>query len=62
MKVQMTVNYSNCGVYELDNLSDEVLGAIVRGMMQQCRDEKNDYNEVSFRVAKLGDNGDEIPF
>ena len=63
MKVQMHVNYSHIGTFDLDNLSDETLGALTRGMLQQARDEKGDYNEVSWKVAKLDDEtGDEIPF
>ncbi len=62
MKIQLHVNYCHCGNYELDNLSDEALGALTRGMLTQARDDDNKESDVSWKAAKLNDTGDEIPF
>ncbi len=62
MKVQMMVNYMHVGNYDLDKLSDETLGALTRGMLLQARDANDRETEVNWKVAKLDNDGDEIPF
>lgn len=51
MKVKISRSYSDIGNFELDKMSDEVLGAVVRAMVDKA-DERDDYKIVSLEVVK----------
>ncbi len=65
-RVQLTISYSECGQFDLEDLSNEVLGAITRAALNQSTiDAPNQsYRDVTWKpiLEKDSDTGDDIPF
>ena len=66
-RVQLVIGYSESGQFDLENLSDEVFGAVTRAALNQATNPDSTsfkYQDVTWKpiLEKDPDAGDDIPF
>jgi hypothetical protein len=64
MKATLTICYAETGIWDVKELSDEVLGAITRAALNKAAVDPSSYKEVNWKVIADDDTGEShgVPF